>query len=574
VARARARGDAGHDRPPRAPLADRGIAVYEEHRARPGWGDDVDLDFVAALEGGKLLPIESLNDGFVRPESPEQVSRSYYQASLVVELIERDHGFEALRRLLQGYRERRGTRELFASALGSSLEQFDARFSAYLRERFARALASVRVPDPQKEPPRRRTGEELVAAADAAPGDFLLQLAAGKALVENRQPAAARAYLQRALALFPEYNEDDSPSWLLAQLELEDKNPAAARGHLETFLAANEKHYDAHLRLASVDEQLGDRAAAARWLERALCIDPSEPSVHLRLAELYDSLGDTAGLVRARRKRARPRTRRSSRGSLPARARAPEGRGRGRRAARRARGPRAGTGLPPGADAPARAAPRTGGAKRRPVVRRAGLVALVVLGGLPAAADLGRPPGVTYENLPYDGRFTFNRLRFTPAYWGPGNYAWGLDLKWNHDYPRADVHLERILQATTSIDVAVDGSNILALDDPELFRHPVAYLCEPGFWALTDCRSQWAARVPAEGRLRDRGRLPRPPLGRLRGGAGARAARRSARPGSTPRTRSSTSSSASTPTLSAIRTSRRGRPRTTVSSKTTTRAGA
>jgi uncharacterized protein DUF4159 len=123
-------------------------------------------------------------------------------------------------------------------------------------------------------------------------------------------------------------------------------------------------------------------------------------------------------------------------------------------------------------------------------VRRAAFVALVALGGLlPAAADLGHPPDVTYENLPYDGRFTFNRLRFTPAHWGPGNYVWGLDLKWNHDYPRADLHLEKILQATTSIDVAIEGSNILALDDPELFRHPVAYLCEPGFWALTDAEA-------------------------------------------------------------------------------------
>jgi hypothetical protein len=27
---------------------------------------------------------------------------------------------------------------------------------------------------------------------------------------------------------------------------------------------------------------------------------------------------------------------------------------------------------------------------------------------------------------------------------------------------------------------------VFAADDPELFRHPVAYLCEPGFWEPTD----------------------------------------------------------------------------------------
>jgi len=279
-----------------------GISVYEERRARPGWGDDVTLDFVVAFERGKLLGIAELNDGFVRPEGPEQVARSYYQASLVVELIERDHGFEAVRQLLRGYRERRGTEELFASALGSSLDAFDERFSAYVRERFAQALAAVHVPEADKEAPaRRKHRDELVAAADAAPGDFLAQLRAGKALLENRQPGEARPYLRRAKALFPEYAEDDSPSLLLARLALEDKDPGAARGLLRDFLAFNETHYDAHLRLASLDEQLGEKAEAARWLERALAIDPREPAVHLRLAELYESLGDTAGLVRARR---------------------------------------------------------------------------------------------------------------------------------------------------------------------------------------------------------------------------------------------------------------------------------
>ena len=28
----------------------------------------------------------------------------------------------------------------------------------------------------------------------------------------------------------------------------------------------------------------------------------------------------------------------------------------------------------------------------------------------------------------------------------------------------------------------IDGSNILSLDDPELFNYPVAYMAEPGFW--------------------------------------------------------------------------------------------
>jgi len=123
-------------------------------------------------------------------------------------------------------------------------------------------------------------------------------------------------------------------------------------------------------------------------------------------------------------------------------------------------------------------------------VRKVGLVVLVTLGGLlPAAADF-EPPDVPYENMPYDGRFTFTRLRFTPSRWGPGDYAWGLDLKWNHDYPRSDNHLSKILEATTTIDVALEGTDIFALDDPELFRHPVAYVCEPGFWTMTEAEAR------------------------------------------------------------------------------------
>ena len=120
-------------------------------------------------------------------------------------------------------------------------------------------------------------------------------------------------------------------------------------------------------------------------------------------------------------------------------------------------------------------------------MRRLGLGLLVVAAGLlPVRADLALPLDLPYENVPYDGRFTFTRLRFTPSRWGPGNYIWGLDLKWNHDYPRAESHFVKILQETTTIDATLEGFNILALDDPELFRYPVAYLCEPGFWTMSE----------------------------------------------------------------------------------------
>jgi hypothetical protein len=34
--------------------------------------------------------------------------------------------------------------------------------------------------------------------------------------------------------------------------------------------------------------------------------------------------------------------------------------------------------------------------------------------------------------------------------------------------------------------VELEGTNVLELDDPELFQHPVAYISEPGFWTMSE----------------------------------------------------------------------------------------
>ena len=93
----------------------------------------------------------------------------------------------------------------------------------------------------------------------------------------------------------------------------------------------------------------------------------------------------------------------------------------------------------------------------------------------------------TTGNQPYDGRFVFVRLRYQMGSFGGGfGFRRGRELPWAHDYPTADIHLMKIMQELTSLEPRIDGSNVLSLDDPELFNYPAAYMSEPGFWDPTD----------------------------------------------------------------------------------------
>ena len=88
----------------------------------------------------------------------------------------------------------------------------------------------------------------------------------------------------------------------------------------------------------------------------------------------------------------------------------------------------------------------------------------------------------TVKNIPYDGRFTFVRVRYAPA---PGGYWAGGVPSWVHGYPLSEENLLRIMREISLLDAHVDGINVVTLDDPELFRYPVAYIIEVGWWTLT-----------------------------------------------------------------------------------------
>ena len=100
------------------------------------------------------------------------------------------------------------------------------------------------------------------------------------------------------------------------------------------------------------------------------------------------------------------------------------------------------------------------------------LLALAMAGRASAQFD-GRRFSA-YPNLKYDGRWAFTRLRYHP------------NASWNHDYPRADRHLAFIVGDISMASAHTDGSNVLDLDDPDMFQYPLVYMSEPGFWDMSD----------------------------------------------------------------------------------------
>jgi len=275
-----------------------GLAVHEQRKAREGWGHQVTIPFLQALRDGKLKKFSELNDGFMRPEYPEQVVFSYFEASLVFQLIEEQHGFGAIRTMLDGYREGRTTEQLFESVLGTTVERFDDEFDDYMRSRFASPLRGLA---PVGETPPAEAGPDALAAyVRAHPGDLVAQMLLGALLVRDERYDEAEPHLTEALRMFPDYGGPDSPYYYLAQVHEAHGDLARAAAALARLNALSESNYDALMEEATVQDSLGNSAAAAHALGKAIQVFPYDMDLHRRLAVLDGDLGDRLGAVRER----------------------------------------------------------------------------------------------------------------------------------------------------------------------------------------------------------------------------------------------------------------------------------
>jgi tetratricopeptide (TPR) repeat protein len=200
-------------------------------------------------------------------------------------MIEQQWGRAALVAMLHGYRDGLSTPAVFEKVLRLSPDALNDRFAAFMRQKFGTALAAIA--------PWNGTGPGA--------GEFVNAIRAAEALEASGKPEDARAALERAEKMFPEYAGPSAPALALARLAIARGDTRAAVAALARHNALDESALAENLEEARLRQELGDAAGAAGVLRRVLWISPYDAAVHSKLAELLDQTGNLKSAVEERR---------------------------------------------------------------------------------------------------------------------------------------------------------------------------------------------------------------------------------------------------------------------------------
>jgi cellulose synthase operon protein C len=240
-----------------------GLSVLEERRARPGWGAQGDGNFLGALRADALRKVSELNDGFVRPRDPGEIGRSYFQASLVCEMLAESFGPQVFSRMLQAWGEGLETPAVLQRVLNVTEAQLDAQFTGWLAERYKGVTVA-------QLPPSDSDLEPLLAAVTAARA--------------RGDDAALLAALERVQWIWP-YELELHAAMADAAARL-GRHDVAVRERRVILALGPADQLDARYRLAVALRDAGDVAGARREVLRVLEQAPTFERAQRLLLEL------------------------------------------------------------------------------------------------------------------------------------------------------------------------------------------------------------------------------------------------------------------------------------------------
>ncbi|HYJ96103.1 MAG TPA: tetratricopeptide repeat protein, partial [Vicinamibacterales bacterium] len=244
-----------------------GLSVWEERRARPEWGREMDMSFAQAINENKVLKLKVLNEGF---SDPQLISLSYYQASLVVDHIVETYGEPKLRDLIRSYGEGYETEMAVKEVLGVSLDQLQTGFDARLEKQYASLRKSLQTPKFDSKP----TLDDLKKTAESNPESFAVQMQLAIALHQAKDPKGAIQALERAAKLAPTATGDNNPNKMIAAIAAETKDVPRQIQALDDLLKVDSADIESARQLATLLAPLKDDRRSEEAYRRVVGIDP------------------------------------------------------------------------------------------------------------------------------------------------------------------------------------------------------------------------------------------------------------------------------------------------------------
>jgi tetratricopeptide (TPR) repeat protein len=289
-----------------------GISVYEERQANPAWGERMNLAYHDLILDGKLTPLGELSGAFLSPKTSQDLLFAYYESSLVVEFLVREHGLETLKAILQDLRDGQEINRAI-TAHTEPLAALEKQFTAFARAQ-AEALApgadlSKPPKDEEDSAPSRHPGFPIQPQNDndeawdrAHTNNYYLKMRQARQFMADTNWAAAKTLLESVAASYAGERRADNPLWLLAATERNLKDTNAELATLQKFAERESDFVDLYLRLIELSVADKDWAAASKYANLLLAVNPLIPAPYTALAQAGDALGDKEQAIAAYRR--------------------------------------------------------------------------------------------------------------------------------------------------------------------------------------------------------------------------------------------------------------------------------
>jgi cellulose synthase operon protein C len=250
-----------------------GLAVHEETQVSPEWGDRVTPDILVALRDKKLLPVADLDRGFIRPEYPNQVIVSYFEAGRICDYIQSRWGDDKLLDIVHSFAQLKTTPEAIEQNLGMPPEQFDKEFQEWLYKDLGKTAAGF--------------------------DEWRNKLKDLAQLAKNKQYDEILKAGDDVIRMYPDYVEGANAYEVLAEAHLAKGDKRAAAAVLTQYEKIGGRNPDALKQLASLEEEQGNPKEAAATLDRINYIYPvNDEDLHRRLCDLWFNQGNQSGAIR------------------------------------------------------------------------------------------------------------------------------------------------------------------------------------------------------------------------------------------------------------------------------------